>query len=270
MNLHLQVGTVEESASMATANAASVPAVAASTGVVQAATLGAAAPEPKSTSVVWTVVLEDKFIGIWGEEFLRIKQGNFRPHNWTFVAQQINEELPEDEPHFTIKQCQTKLNTLKKRFSVELKKKTSTGSVHSSWVHFKVLDLYLKKLAKVAGIPGAIDSGLTKVPSPEKSEQENLEGEKQEAYVGENAGAESETTPQATAEQIPASTKKSKSPALERDTGKRKSAEGAAEEVDCQEISPTIKFEKKLGVNGQLNGRAKIFKSSWGSASKKH
>jgi hypothetical protein len=63
----LQVGTVEESASMATANASSVPAVAASTGVVQAATLGAAAPEPKSTSAVWTVVLKDRFIGIWGD-----------------------------------------------------------------------------------------------------------------------------------------------------------------------------------------------------------
>jgi hypothetical protein len=96
---------------------------------------------------------------------------------------------------------------LKKRFSAELKKKTSTGSVHSSWVHFKVLDPYLKtQLAKVAGIPGAIDSGLTKVPSPKKSEQENLEGEEQEAYVGENAGADLETTPQATTEQVPAST----------------------------------------------------------------
>lgn len=254
---------------MAATNAAGgavVPAVAA---------LKPGGPTPKPASAVWTAELEEKFIGIWGEEFLRIKQGNFRPHNWTFVTEQINKELPDGEPLFSVKQCQGKMDSLKKRFSTELKKKTSTGSINSSWALFNILAPYLKKLAKVAGIPGAIDSGLTKVPSPAKSEQENLEGGEEEEYLGENAGAQSDTTEQPTAEehtgQVPAPADSAKTPATEADKGKRKSTGSTAENEDCQEISPTNKFELKPGVNGQLNSKGgKKFKSSPGAAGKKH
>jgi hypothetical protein len=81
---------------MATADAAGAPAVSknAATSIVVASL--------KAASAVWTVVLEEKFIGIWGEEFLRINQGNFRPHNWTFVHEQFNKELPKGEPAFTV------------------------------------------------------------------------------------------------------------------------------------------------------------------------
>jgi hypothetical protein len=155
----------------------------------------------KAASAVWTVVLEEKFIGIWGEKFLRINQGNFRPHNWTFVHEQINKELPKGEPAFTVKQCQTKIDSLKKRFTTELKKKTSTKSVNSSWAHFNILAPYLKKLAKVAGIPGAIDSGLTEVPSSAGFDQENFGESEGGEYVGVSAGEESHMIEQPIAEE---------------------------------------------------------------------
>jgi hypothetical protein len=237
-----------------------------------------AAPASDSPTAVWTVPLEEKFINIWGEEFVRIKQGNFRPHNWTFVTEQINKEVPDGEPQFSIKQCQGKMDSLKKRFIKELKKKTSTGSVNSSWTHFHILAPYLKKLAKVAGIPGAIDSGLVKVPSPAEFEEDNVEGAEEDEYVVENAGAEPDPVEQPTAEEqteeAPASADSTKTQATTKtpseeaaDKAKRKSTESStAEGQDCQEISPLHKFESKPGVNGQPNGKSKKFKSSPGAA----
>jgi hypothetical protein len=81
-----------------------------------AANAAAAAP-PKVTPASWNPELDQKFVGVWGEEFVRIKQGNFKPHNWGFVAEQINKELLDSVTPFTIKQCQEKINSLKKRFA---------------------------------------------------------------------------------------------------------------------------------------------------------
>jgi hypothetical protein len=149
-----------------------------------------------------------------------------------------------------------------------LKKKTSTGSVNSSWAHFNILAPYLKKLAKVAGIPGAIDSGLTEVPSSVGFEQENFGESEGGEYVGVSAGEESHTMEQPIAEEQSEQAPSPKnSPALEVDRSKWKSTEsGAVAEPDCQEISPVKKFEQKPGVNGQVNAKTKRFKGSPGAS----
>ncbi|GAQ91822.1 hypothetical protein KFL_008620060 [Klebsormidium nitens] len=256
---------------MATANAADGAAIPA-----PAAHAAAAAP-PKKVAANWNPELDQKFVGVWGEEFLRIKQGNFKTHNWSFVTEQINKELPEGVAPFTVKQCQEKINSLKKRFAAELKKKTSTGSVNSSWVLFEVLAPYLKKLPKVIGIPGAIDSGLLEVPAPPViSTGGNVAGDEEGEYVGENAGAESDAVDQPAAgehsEQVlsPASsqppTPSPQPTSAESERAKRRVSAPTEDELDPGRGSPREKFEKKPGINGQINGKNKRLKGSPGGA----
>jgi hypothetical protein len=249
-----------------------------------AAGVAAPAPPQKTPTATWTPDLDQKFVSAWGEEFLRINQGNFKPHNWAFVAEQINRELPDGHPPFTIKQCQEKMNTLKRRFTAELKKKTSTGSVNTDWVLFDVLAPYLKKLAKVIGIPGAIDSGLEEVPAPvvlEKESGNNAETGGNE-YILENAGSESDMVQQPPTvgeqpQQIPSPvvTQNSPSSASEATGGKRKISEPTEHEVDpgfnwfggpASPSKTESKFEKKSGINGHVNSKNKRLKGSPGAA----
>jgi hypothetical protein len=217
--------------------------------------------------VVWSLKAEERFIDFWGAEFLRIKQGNFRPHNWKTVTKEVNEGQEEGEPHFTEKQCKTKIDSLKKRYTAEFSKKTSTGSVNSSWVHFERIGAYLKKLPKIAGIPGAVDSGA-RIPSAEEGKQETEELSEEEVATNEQEinGNKAEELPHSEGNQTqPSSAAKPPNKPQSSNKNKRKSVEEGHAEDDCVELSPISKFEQKVGVIGQLNSKRKV-KASPGSA----
>ncbi|GAQ92635.1 hypothetical protein KFL_010790010 [Klebsormidium nitens] len=229
-------------------------------------------PESKAAPAVWSVIMEERFIDLWGTEFVRIEQGNFAKHNWKSITDDINKLLKEDEQHFTVQQCKSKIDSLKKRYTTEFGKKTSTGSVNSSWVHFERLGPYLRKLPKVSGIPGAVDSGVEKVPSPPRrsSEEEEFEqeGMRDPGWVPEEAQNDDEqVNNKETPSEKPSSTEQASK--VEDSVGgsrKRTSMLEAEDETgdDCKMVSP-LKYAGKAGVNGQLNSKGrgnKLFKAS--------
>lgn len=217
----------------------------------------------KAAADVWSQQNEEKLIESWGAEFIRIKQGNMAKHHWEKVTKEVNDELKKAKVPFTMQQIKTKIDTLKKRYTIELNKKTGTGSVNSTWAHFDTLGPYLKKLPKVAGIPGACDSGVSNIPDPQKDSEE------EEAHEEDARNA----TPLDAQEEDPFSDSKSANkeeatpvtPKSELHKGKRKESDAAD---SCAEISPLEGFEKKPGIIGQLNrnGKNKKTKQSPGSA----
>jgi hypothetical protein len=167
-----------------------------------------------------------------------------------------------------VQQCKTKIDSLKKRYRTELGKKTSIGSVNSSWVHYERLGPYLRKLPKVLGIPGAVDIGVEKVPSPPRrsSEEEEFEREGLRDSNGEAQDDDKQVNTEETPPQNPASVgQTTEVPTSSEGAQKRKAVLGAEDDGDDCKISSLPKFAGKAEVNGQLNsnGRGrKLFKAS--------
>jgi hypothetical protein len=115
----------------------------------------AGAAPGKASVAVWDMDIEERYHDIWGTEFQRIGQGNFKKHHWENVIADLNATLKEGQLPFTVQQGKSKKDTLKKRYNNEMQKKSSTGSVNSGWVHFEKLGGYIRTLPKVSGIPGA-------------------------------------------------------------------------------------------------------------------
>jgi hypothetical protein len=91
---------------------------------------------------------------------------------------------------FTPKQCKQKLDSLKKRYNKEKEKKTSTGSVNTTWSYFQKMDSFLAANPKTVGIRGAIDIGADVQPNFESEEdQDAAEEAQEEELVGSDAEA---------------------------------------------------------------------------------
>jgi hypothetical protein len=117
----------------------------------------ASGPPKKTPPAQWNTTTEETLIEEWGSEFTRMNQTNLAARHWLHVTKEVNEKRG-DLPEFSVKQCQTKIDGLKAKYKEELKRKTSTGNVNSTWVHFNRLGALLEKLPKTIGIPNARDS----------------------------------------------------------------------------------------------------------------
>lgn len=239
--------------------------------------------KPKTTPIVWSQKSEEIFIDKWGAAFIRIEQGNLSKRHWDSITKDVNESIEEGAPGYTVQQCKSKIDSLKKRYQTELEKKSGTGSVNSQWVHFERIGPYLRKLPKIAGIPGACDDGVqvSQAGMEEEEEEEEREdihggyggywatvekeegGQRQESQGGLNSASDVEL-PQSTPTAHGSETQKSspeetsQNVVKEPQNNKRKSrAEGAAQ----VQLSPVSKFNKLEGINGQGNNSRKPRKS---------
>lgn len=120
-------------------------------------------PEVKRQKVdtfLWTAAMITQLISIWGAEYVRLGRDNMQQKHSEAIAQELNEDAvvkAEQCNPITVKQCQTKMNTLKKTFKDELKSKNGTGGVNSSWPYFELLAPYLATTPKMTGIPNGRD-----------------------------------------------------------------------------------------------------------------
>lgn len=228
-------------------------------------TAGAGAPPSteqagkRSPPAFWSEKTEERFIDKWGTEHVRLEQGNFAKHNWEKLCEEMNAEPDEGQPQYTVKNCKTKIDSLKKRYQAELDKKNGTGSVNSQWVHFERIGPFLRKLPKIAGIPGACDSGA-RVPSAAAKTAANGWTEEEREYwaMGDGVQEEAQAAEKSAASQEQGGVGESSSgpPTAEKPKGSTP-CKPDEEEADVVELSPTTKFNQKPGVNGQSNSLRK-------------
>ena len=120
-------------------------------------------PELKRQKVdafTWTVAMVTQLVSIWGAEYVRLGKGNMQQKHWERIAQELNgtESVKAEQCNpVTVKQCQTKINTLKKTFKDELNSKSGTGGVNSTWPYFELLAPFLATTPKMTGIPNGRD-----------------------------------------------------------------------------------------------------------------
>jgi hypothetical protein len=110
------------------------------------------------SSISWSQSGEAHLIKIWGDEYIRIGKGNLGKHNWEAVCNELNKKLGGKEGMLSMKHCRQKIDSLKKRYKDELGKKSSTGSVNTTWIHFDSMASFLAGSSKMTGIPGSCDS----------------------------------------------------------------------------------------------------------------
>jgi hypothetical protein len=154
------------------------------------------AQQGKVAPAVWTVTNEEHVIDEWGTEYTRINQGNLAKRHWDNITCEVNERLPTGQTPYTVKQVRTKLDTLKAKFKEESKKKTSTRSVSSDWVHFEKLSAYMITMPKVAGIPNARDGSLPMYSSSQSAVMDNHNAEDIDIETGEPLSRKDDTVTQ--------------------------------------------------------------------------
>jgi hypothetical protein len=155
-----------------------------------------AAQQGKAAPAFWTVTNEEHVIDEWETEYTRINRGNLAKKHWDKITREVNERLPAGQTPYTVKQVRTKLDTLKAKFKEESKKKTSTGSVSSDWVHFKKLSAYMTTMPKVAGIPNARDGSLPMHSSSQSAVMDNPNAEDIDIETGEPLSKKDDTVTQ--------------------------------------------------------------------------
>jgi hypothetical protein len=234
--------------------------------VVPAAAAGAPPPPPPPGAAVavvqkrapptqWNTVNEENVIDEWGGEFTRLQQGNLANRHWKRIADAVNEKRG-DCPEYTVKQCQTKIDSLKTKYKEELKKKTSTGNVNSTWVHFERMGEFLEKLPKTIGIPngrdssGVVNSASESVTAPggvDPCGVEHPDFEPQQHLADEHAEApDSLVTPEKRSASKLEKVEESTPPVHTSGPGGSKS-----DPVSLSPASEVLAKNEKLGVSGQ-------------------
>ncbi|GAQ93620.1 hypothetical protein KFL_017220010 [Klebsormidium nitens] len=239
------------------------------------ATAGAGAPPAaeqgkRSPPIFWSEKTEERFIQLWGTEHVRLEQGNFAKHNWEKLCEEINAEPDEGQPQYIVKHCKNKIDGLKKRYQAELDKKNGTGSVNSQWVHFERIGPFLRKLPKIAGIPGACDSDARVPSAAAKTAARGWTDEEREYWAqGDGTEGEAQAAERSAASQEQGGGGESSSPPVAEKPEGSNPCKPDGKEADVVELSPTGKFNQKPGVNGQSNKenrvRLAIGKDAYGS-----
>jgi hypothetical protein len=136
---------------------------------------------PTVKAVLWDANAEEYIIGNWGQEYIRIRKGNLKDRHWVTIAEEFKKDQGPNKQHYLPKHCKSKIDSLKKRYKTEKKKKNATKSVNSSWPHFAKLNEILAINPKIVGISGGFDLGADVQPKDLRQplEEEDEGGEEE-------------------------------------------------------------------------------------------
>ncbi|PKA56196.1 hypothetical protein AXF42_Ash011125 [Apostasia shenzhenica] len=108
----------------------------------------------------WSEGATEALLGAWSDRFLQLSRGHLRQKDWKEVADSVNaRQDAQGKLRKTDGQCKNRIDTLKKKYKLELAK-----SGPSSWPFFSRLDLLLgtspdHSARRVQSLPAAADAG---------------------------------------------------------------------------------------------------------------
>ncbi|URE13510.1 hypothetical protein MUK42_07563 [Musa troglodytarum] len=111
----------------------------------------------------WSEGATSTLIDAWGERFLELSRGNLKQKHWQEVADAVTSRDGYTKAPKTDVQCKNRIDTLKKKYKIEMSKISASGSsTTSSWSFFRRLDLLLAPNHKPTG---DLPPSSTKIPA---------------------------------------------------------------------------------------------------------
>ncbi|XP_051135601.1 trihelix transcription factor ENAP2-like [Andrographis paniculata] len=93
----------------------------------------------------WTEEATSTLVDVWGRRYLELNRGNLRQKDWQDVADAVNARHGHTKKtRRTDVQCKNRIDTLKKKYKVEMTKiAESNGTLTSSWPFFSRLEILI-------------------------------------------------------------------------------------------------------------------------------
>jgi hypothetical protein len=73
--------------------------------------------------VLWDADAEEYIIKNWGQEYIRTGKGNLKDRHWVTIAEGVNKDQGPNKQHYLPKHCKSKIDSIKKRYKREERKR---------------------------------------------------------------------------------------------------------------------------------------------------
>lgn len=99
----------------------------------------------------WSDSAIECLLDAYTEKFNQLNRGNLRGRDWEEVAEIVSLRCDKQKSGKTVEQCKNKIDNLKKRYKVELKRTSTAGLTISNWHWFKKIEQIVGNSASFKG-----------------------------------------------------------------------------------------------------------------------
>ncbi|PIA43184.1 hypothetical protein AQUCO_02000550v1 [Aquilegia coerulea] len=111
----------------------------------------------------WSEGATSTLIDAWGERYLELSRGNLKQKHWRDVADIVSSREDYNKPAKTDVQCKNRIDTLKKKYKIEVAK-IASGQGPSKWNFFHRLDRLIGPNAKNPASAVRVNAGMPMTP----------------------------------------------------------------------------------------------------------